>query len=230
VASLTPVTDRAVGAVVFDLDGTLVDSCADIARAANVTLERHGRPPRTTEEIRGFIGDGGRMLLARAAGLPERAPELDPLVQTFLAYYSENALNETRLFDGVLEVLERLAALPRCLCTNKPRAPTLAVLRGLGIEPSFDVILAGDDLPQKKPDPALLRELAGRVGVSVETLVMVGDGPQDIECARAAGARSIGVVGNIVSRERLMAAQPDVVVPLRAVPDVIAAWQKVAPS
>jgi phosphoglycolate phosphatase len=220
------VSGAAVGAVVFDLDGTLVDSCADIASAANVTLERHGFERRSTEEIRGFIGDGARSLLARAARLPEASTRLDPLMATFLEYYGAHALEETHLFDGVQEVLERLSALPLCLCTNKPRGPTLAVLRGLGVEAAFRVILAGDDLPQKKPDPALLWHIAERIALPVEQLVMVGDGPQDIECARAAGARSIGVVGNIVSRERLSAAQPDVIVSLPDVPDVIARWRQ----
>jgi phosphoglycolate phosphatase len=220
--------ERTVAAVVFDLDGTLIDSCADIASSANVALERSGLPRRSAEEIRGFIGDGSRTLLARAARLPEDATELTPMLQTFLAVYGENALVQTRLYDGVREVLERLASVPRCLCTNKPRGPTLAVLRGLGVERYFDLVLAGDDLPQKKPDPTLLRHIAQRLAVAVEALVMVGDGPQDIECARAAGARSIGVVGNIVPEARLRAARPDVVAPLAEVPDVIASWQRAA--
>jgi phosphoglycolate phosphatase len=220
---------RPVGAVVFDLDGTLVDSCADIASATNVTLERHGLERRSVEEIRGFIGDGARSLLGRAARLSESAPELDSLLQTFVDYYSHNAVHETRLFDGVKEVLERLCELPLALCTNKPRAVTLAVLGGLGVVGAFRSILAGDDLPQKKPDPALLQHLARRLAVPVEQLVMVGDGPQDIECARAAGARSIGVIGNIVSPERLSAAGPDVIVSLREVPDVIDAWRRAEP-
>jgi 2-phosphoglycolate phosphatase len=214
-----------VGAVVFDLDGTLIDSSADIASATNFTLERHGLPRRSLEEIRGFIGDGARSLLARAAALPEQAPGLDPLVQTFLAHYSQNPIIETHLFDGVRELLARLAPLPLCLCTNKPRLPSLAVLDGLGLHDAFRVILCGDDLPEKKPDPALLRHIAVRLELEVSELVMVGDGPQDIACARAAGARSIGVLGNIVAPERLRAAGPDVIVPLNEVADVIERWQ-----
>jgi phosphoglycolate phosphatase len=216
----------AVGAVVFDLDGTLIDSTSDIARATNVTLERHGLPRRTLSEIRGFIGDGARTLLARAAELPERAPELDPLLETFLAYYGQNAIAETRLFEGVEELFARLSPLPVCLCTNKPRVPTVAVLDGLAIRDAFRIIVCGDDLPEKKPDPALLRHIARELSLDVARLVMVGDGPQDIACARAAGVRSIGVVGNIVSAERLSAAGPDVIVPLSDVADVIDRWQR----
>lgn len=217
-----------VGAVVFDLDGTLIDSTADLASATNFTLEQHGLPRRSLDEIRGFIGDGARSLLARAAALPEQAPGLDPLLQTFLAHYSQNSLIETRLFDGVRELLARLSSLPLALCTNKPRQPTLAILRGLGVHDAFRVILCGDDLPQKKPDPALLRHIAAQLELEVPALVMVGDGPQDIACARAAGARSVGVVGNIVAPERLRAAGPDVIVPLGEVADVIERWQRAA--
>jgi phosphoglycolate phosphatase len=217
-----------VGAVVFDLDGTLIDSSADIASATNFTLEQHGLPQRTLDEIRGFIGDGARSLLARAAALPEQASGLDPLLETFLAHYSQHPIIETHLFDGVRELLARLAPLPLCLCTNKPRLPTLAVLDGLGVHDAFRVILCGDDLPQKKPDPELIRHIAVRLELDASALVMVGDGPQDIECARAAGARSVGVVGNIVAPERLRAARPDVVVPLSEVADVIERWQRAA--
>jgi 2-phosphoglycolate phosphatase len=219
-----------VGAVVFDLDGTLIDSSADIASATNFTLEQHGLPRRTLDEIRGFIGDGARSLLARAAALPEQAPELEPLLATFLAHYSRNPIIETHLFEGVRELLARLSALPLCLCTNKPRLPTLAVLEGLGVHDAFRVILCGDDLPQKKPDPALLRHIAVRLELEVSALVMVGDGPQDIACARAAGARSVGVIGNIVAPERLRAAGPDVVVPLSEVADVIERWRRAGRS
>lgn len=215
-----------IAAVVFDLDGTLIDSSADIARSTNFTLEQHGLPQRSLDEIRGFIGDGARSLLARAAALPERAPGLDPLLQTFLAHYGANPIVETRLFEGVRELFARLSPLPLCLCTNKPRQPTLAVLAGLGVQDAFAVILCGDDLPEKKPDPALLRHIAARLGREVAALVMVGDGPQDVECARAAGARSIGVLGNIVAPERLRAAGPDVIVPLSEVADVIGRWQR----
>ncbi len=222
------VASRPIAAVVFDLDGTLIDSSADIARSTNFTLERHGLPLRSLDEIRGFIGDGARTLLARAAGLPEQAPGLDPLAQTFLAHYGQNPIVETRLFDGVRELFARLRPLPLCLCTNKPRQPTLAVLEGLGVREAFRVILCGDDLREKKPDPELLRHIAAQLELDVSALVMVGDGPQDIECARAAGARSVGVVGNIVTLERLRAAGPDVIVPLPEVADVIERWQRAA--
>lgn len=216
-----------IGAVVFDLDGTLVDSARDIARAANHSLREAGLAERSELEIRGFIGDGSRALLARAAGLPPDARELDALLSSFLEFYGEHPVDSSCLLPGVRDVLDSLRHLPRAVCTNKPRATTGAVLRGLGIDGDFDVVVAAGDAPFVKPHPAPLELVAERLGVECERLVLVGDGPQDVACAKAAGARSIGISDAvIVPLERLIAARPEVVVPLREVPSVIASWQR----
>lgn len=220
-----------IGAVVFDLDGTLIDSCADIAQAANHCLVEAGLPPRSEAEIRGFIGDGSRVLLQRAAQLEPDDARLEPMLQSFSAFYTAHAIDHTRLLPGAREVLARLTALPRALCTNKPRVTTLAVLAGLNIATDFDVVVAAGDAPYDKPHPAPLLRVAELLGISVRRLVLVGDGPQDVACARAAGARSIGITeGIIVPRERLLAAGPDLFVPLSSVPDAIAEWQRASPE
>lgn len=222
-AAVTP----PIGGVVFDLDGTLVDSSSDIARAANHCLRRAGLPERSEREIRGFIGDGSRVLLARAADLPPDARELDALLESFVEFYGEHAVDSSRLLPGVHEVLDALRHLPRAVCTNKPRATTGAVLGGLGIEHAFDVVVAAGDAPFIKPHPAPLELVGRRLGVPCQRLVLVGDGPQDVACAKAAGARSIGISDAvIVPLERLLAAGPDALVPLREVPRVIANWQR----
>jgi phosphoglycolate phosphatase len=211
--------------VVFDLDGTLVDSCADIALAANHCLIQAGLAARTTAEIRDYIGDGSRALLRRASGLSDADPRLAAILQCFVAFYTEHATQHTRLIPGAEEVLTRLRHLPRALCTNKPRVTTLAVLAGLGIEHEFDVVVAGGDVPFVKPHPAPLLRVAELLGIECERLVLVGDGPQDVACAKAAGARSIGISeGVIVPLARLVQAGPERVVPLRQVPDVILGW------
>ena len=220
---------RGVDAVVFDLDGTLVDSCEDIAQAANFCLNAAGFPPRSSAEIQAFIGDGSRLLLARAAGLDASDVRLDEMLERFFVYYTAHALDHTRLLPGVREVLAALSHLPRALCTNKPRITTLALLEGLGIDAMFDAVVAAGDVPYHKPHPAPLLRASELLGVPCERVVLVGDGPQDVACARAAGARSIGLTeAIIVPIERLRAAAPDALVALSDVPAQIASWRRAA--
>ncbi|HWO10844.1 MAG TPA: HAD-IA family hydrolase [Polyangiaceae bacterium] len=215
-----------IGGVVFDLDGTLVDSCEDIARAANHCLEAAGLATRSHAEIRRFIGDGARSLLARAARLEPTDPCLDELLERFFVYYTEHAIDHTRLVPGAAQVLEALSHLPRALCTNKPRVTTLALLEGLGIDGAFDAVVAAGDVPHHKPHPAPLERVGELLGVACARLVRVGDGPQDVACARAAGARSIGISeAIIVPLELLRRAGPDALVALREVPALITRWQ-----
>lgn len=221
----------ALGGVVFDLDGTLVDSCEDIAQAANFCLAGAGFPPRTTAEVQTFIGDGSRMLLARASGLSTTDARLDEMLERFFVYYTAHSVDHTRLLPGVREVLAALSHLPLALCTNKPRVTTLAMLEGLGIDAAFDAVVAAGDVPHHKPHPAPLQRVAELLGVPCERLVLVGDGPQDVECARAAGSRSIGISeAIIVPLERLRAARPDALVPLVEVPALIRSWLHEAPD
>jgi phosphoglycolate phosphatase len=217
---------RRVGGVVFDLDGTLIDSCEDITRSANACLIAAGFRPRPMPEMQTFIGDGARLLLARAAELEPKDPRLDPLLERFFEHYTAHALDHTRLLAGAREVLAALAPLPLGLCTNKPRVTTLAVLAGLGLASSFAAVVAAGDVPHNKPHPAPLERAAALLGVPCAELVMVGDGPQDVACARAAGAHSIGISeAIIVPLDRLQAAHPDAIVPLREVPALVARWR-----
>jgi 2-phosphoglycolate phosphatase len=216
----------AIGGVVFDLDGTLVDSCEDIAAAVNHCLERAGFPARSVTEVRSFVGDGVPLLLARASGLSDADPRLAALLESFFVYYTAHAIDRTVLLPGVREVLAELAHLPLAVCTNKPRVMTLAMLDGLGVAAHFAAVVAAGDATHNKPHPAPLERVSQLLGVPCERLVLVGDGPQDIACARAAGARSIGISeALIVPIERLRAAAPDAIVPLREVPARIARWQ-----
>lgn len=219
--------DAPIGGVVFDLDGTLIDSCADIAAAANHCLANAGLPLRSEAQVRDYIGDGSRLLLQRASGLGVDDPRLDAMLQNFFSYYTEHAVERTRLLPGAREVLEQLRHLPRALCTNKPRVTTEAVLAGLGIAGHFDAVVAAGDVAETKPHPAPLRRIADLLRVDCSRLVLVGDGPQDVLCAHAAGARSIGISeAIIVPLERLRAAQPETLVALREVPSVIERWQR----
>jgi 2-phosphoglycolate phosphatase len=212
-------------ALVFDLDGTLIDSKLDIAHAANHALSTNGRSALAVDEIASYVGDGARLLLARAARLDPEAAELEPLLESFLAYYAAHATDHTELLPGAHEALAALAHLPLALCTNKPRSSTDAVLANLRLPARFTVIVAGGDLAETKPHPLPLQHIAECLGLSTAQLVMVGDGPQDILCAKAAGSRSVGVKGGIQAQEKLIAAAPDVLLQsLAELPAIVERW------
>jgi phosphoglycolate phosphatase len=113
---------------------------------------------------------------------------------------------------GAREMLHSLSTLPLSICTNKPRVTTELVVDRLGLKKSFRLIVAGGDLPERKPHPMPLRHIASKLGVATEALLMVGDGPQDIQCGKAAGARTIGVLGGFSDEATLRAAKPDALV------------------
>jgi phosphoglycolate phosphatase len=218
-------------AIAFDLDGTLIDSRGDIVAAVNHALIRTRRAPLPGPVIIRFVGDGARALCARAAQLPEPADEVGVLVEHFIAYYIEHPVDFTRFTPGAQEMLERfsdeMADVALGICTNKPRVVVEAVLAALGIRTRFRAIVAGGDLPEKKPAPGPLLHLAKALRAVPDSVVMVGDGPQDIECARRAGVRSIAVDSGFCSHERLVAAHPDVMMrTLSELPEVIQRWRE----
>jgi phosphoglycolate phosphatase len=217
-------------AVAFDLDGTLIDSRGDIVAAVNHALMRTRRAPLPAPVVVRFIGDGARALCARAAQLSEASDEVSELVEHFTTYYLEHPIDFTRWSPGAQEALEIFAEdmpdLALGLCTNKPRSITEAVLAALGIRTRFRGIVAGGDLPEKKPAPGPLIHLARLLRSSPDSMVMVGDGPQDIEAARHAGMRSIGVESGFTPEERLREARPDVMLrSLSELPEVIQRWR-----
>ncbi|WP_437762725.1 HAD-IA family hydrolase [Sorangium sp. So ce281] len=222
-AMLTPTV------VVFDLDGTLIDSRGDIVAAVNHALVATGRTPLPGQVIVRYVGDGARALCARAARLPETSESVEDVLRRFLDYYARHPLDFTRWMPGAQEMLERLSDLgdlALCVCTNKPRSTTDAVLAALGVGARFRAVVAGGDVAAKKPDPAPLLHLAARLGVQPRKMVMVGDGPQDIECARRAGARSIAVLGGFASQDELLDARPDVLLrTMGELWDVLRRWR-----
>ncbi len=216
----------AIRAVVFDLDGTLIDSRLDIAAAANHMLRARGRDALGVDEVCRHVGNGARYLVAHVVGVEEDDPELESWLSSFLDYYTAHATDHTQPMPDALGVLDELSGLPLALCTNKPRATTDATLRGLSLDGYFRVVVAGDDLPTKKPDPGPLLHIARALAIFPDEMVMVGDGPQDIQCGRAVGARTVGVEGGILSRDALVAAGPDAMIHLAELPRLLERWQK----
>ncbi len=173
-------------AVVFDLDGTLIDSAPDIAAVLNRILAAEGLAPLSLEVVRGMIGDGARQLLERGLGAHGARAEPRHLA-AFIADYQENPVRETRCYPGMEAVLQALRAEGRQLglCTNKPIGPTTRILDVLGLTRCFAAVIGGDSTPYKKPDP---RHLAATLAeMEVSGAIMVGDHANDL--AAAAGLR-----------------------------------------
>ena len=180
-----------VDAVLFDLDGTLLDTLPDLFAAANAMLAELGHAPRTIEEVRRFVGKGIPNLVLRCL---TDGREIDPtLADAALPVYKRHyaAINgdATRIYDGVEPTLAKLHAQGvRFGCvTNKAHAFTVPLLEHVGLARYFGVIVSGDTLPQKKPDPAPLLHACEQLGVSPERTIMVGDSANDAQAAQAAG-------------------------------------------
>ena len=202
-----------VKAVLFDLDGTLSDSLPDIAWSLNQARLDHKLLPVTDGHVKGWVGGGAAVLVARSLGAKdERDPRVAPLLATFLTHYEEHACDRSKLYPGVLELLERLGArgvLVACT-TNKPTKAARALLEGLEILPQLDAVVTPDDCGgAKKPDPRLMACALGKLGVAAKDAVVVGDGVQDIDAAKASGMRSIAILGGYGDPAALRAAGAD---------------------
>ena len=175
------------GAIVFDLDGTLVDSLPDLAAAANAMLAEAGSPELSLIKIKGFIGHGIPNLVGRImAELSIPAARQAELQASMLRHYLAHPADRSRPYPGVALALQRLREAGHSLgiCTNKMRAPAMAILQTLELAPFFDVVIGGDCLPQRKPDPAPLH--AAFAQLPGQPLLFVGDSEVDAETAVAA--------------------------------------------
>jgi phosphoglycolate phosphatase len=177
--------------IVFDLDGTLVDSLRDIADAANLVLESSGAAPLAEEAIGRMVGDGAATLVARAFAAAGRTPPSDAL-ERFFAFYGGSLLATTRAYPGVHDVLEAIAPrVPVAVLTNKPTAFARAILSGLDLARYFPsgCVLGGDGPLPRKPDAAGLVAIASEAGVDLADTLLVGDSEVDWRTARAARSR-----------------------------------------
>lgn len=174
--------------VIFDLDGTLIDSAPDIHATANAVLAQEGQAPMSLEVIRSFVGNGVPTLVARMLarrGLPDSGAQHARMTADFVRRY-DAAVDLTELYPNVLETLNILQSAGHRLglCTNKPEAATRAVLAHFGLSDLFDAIIGGDSLPQRKPDPAPLRAVLAHLGAA--QAIYVGDSEVDAATAQAA--------------------------------------------
>lgn len=175
--------------VIFDLDGTLVDSAADIAEALNRTLQDWQLPRVPESTVLTWIGDGVRRLVEQAFTAAHSDIDLDRVMPGFMRHYAECLLRSPRLYEGVAPALEALRArqVPLAICTNKPSAMVAPLLAHLGIEHHFAMVLGGDSLPERKPSGAPLRHIADAFNVAPGAALMVGDSITDYRAAVDAG-------------------------------------------
>jgi len=180
--------------VVFDLDGTLVDSAQDLATGVNETLARvaPGRPPLPLEVVKAFVGDGAAVLVQRALAHVGVDLPKEEVLEIFLECYSRHLLDSTRLYPGTVATLDLLADRTLAVLTNKPGGMSRALLAGLGVLSRFALVWGPDDAGGRKPDPGGLLRLLARLGFGTAESVMVGDSAADVAAGRAAGVRTIG--------------------------------------
>lgn len=183
--------------ILIDLDGTLVDSVPDLTYCVDAMMARLGRPARGEAAVRTWVGNGverlvRRALIGRLDGEPDET-DYQRAYPIFLELYAENTFNRSGLYPGVREGLEfmRDAGYPLGCVTNKAARFTEPLLQHLGIYDFFGIVISGDTLPRKKPDPLPLIHAAGHFGVKPEESLMIGDSVSDVNAARAAGFRVI---------------------------------------
>ena len=179
--------------LVFDLDGTLVDSKEDLANAVNVAIESFELPPLPHPVIHSYVGDGASALMRRA--LPtEKADVLPEVLDRFLAYYRRHLLDTTRAYPGVIESLRKWAGIYRmAVLTNKGVTMSREILSGLSLDGYFFEVIGGDSFRTKKPDPEGLIHILREVGVEAADAIMIGDSANDVQAGRGAGTVTCGV-------------------------------------
>jgi len=179
--------------ILFDLDGTLIDSLDDLANATNHMLLSLGRAAVTREQVRGYVGQGARRLVERA--MPDAATEeIERGLSLFLVYNEEHIVDRTRLYPGVVETLTTLrnAGMTLVIVSNKNVALCCKVLKTLGADGFFASVIGADSLPERKPSPEPLLKVLRDFGIPPERAVMVGDSVNDIAAGKAAGMVTIG--------------------------------------
>jgi len=184
--------------IVFDLDGTLVDTAPDLIDTLNVVFAREGLPPLPYAEARPLIGGGARAMISRGLAAEDReAPReyLDRLFAEFIAHYSAHIADRSRPFPGVERALDDLAddGFSLAVCTNKLEALSVQLLKTLGLADRFKAICGQDTFGVQKPDPAILHQTIAAAGGNIDAAIMIGDSATDVLTARAAGVPVIAV-------------------------------------
>jgi phosphoglycolate phosphatase len=179
--------------IIFDLDGTLVDSSVDIANAINYALSPFGAKPVTVPETIALVGEGVSRLMEKLMEKEGISEDRDSLVKRFMEHYADHLLDNTSLYPGVAETLAGLGCCKKAVISNKREAASRRIIEGLGLSPSIDMVVGSDTTPERKPSPLPVRHVLAQMGLGEEEAVIVGDSNYDVEAGKAAGIRTVAV-------------------------------------
>ena len=202
------VSQKPLELLIFDFDGTLIDSKDDIATSVNLTLGDLGLPLRLPEEIFSFVGDGVKRLLRLSVG-EENLALYEKALRIFRRHYLSHCLDTTRFYPGMDRLIETLSGVKKAIATNKSMEYTLAIVEGLCLLSHFAAIESPADSSELKPDPGMLLRILSTLNISPEGAVLVGDSTNDVRAAKAAGIRACAVGYGYGDREKVTALEPD---------------------
>ena len=204
--------------LIFDLDGTLVDSRLDLANSVNAMLRHYKKPELPNEVIGSYIGNGAPMLVRRSLGDPDDEAFVQEALLYFMSYYREHKLDTTYVYDGIFHSLDAIvasrngnSAVKMAVLSNKPVVPSRGIVEALGLGKYFFQVYGGNSFHTKKPDPAGVAALLEEAGARAEETAIIGDSDVDIITARNAGIYSVGVTYGLAPHT-LDDAPPDVLV------------------
>jgi phosphoglycolate phosphatase len=182
-----------VRALIFDLDGTLIDSKNDLIRSVNAMLVEMGREPLHEDTISGYIGHGAPQLIGRALGNGATEEQREQALKFFLAHYEQHKLDSTVAYPGVVGALEELRGFSMAVLTNKPVRVSKRILEGLGLADYFGAVYGGNSFETKKPDPLGVRKILAEFGAAAGEAMLIGDSEVDVQTARNAGMLAVTV-------------------------------------
>ncbi len=198
--------------IIFDLDGTLIDSKNDIADSVNYTLKNLHLPAVQNSIIYSYVGNGVLPLLEKVISRSNKKSNLEDALKVFRKHYEDHLLDTTRLYPGVMEILKCFSDVNMGLVSNKPEGFAKKILKGLKVDCFFPVVIGGDTLKTKKPEPEGVNMIMDRFGADLHETIIVGDGGVDIKTGKEAGIHTCGVSYGLRDRSELVEAGADIII------------------